>query len=1142
MSASYKHIQLRRGSLRELDNANPLLKDGEAAFATDAFVLKIGDGKTRWLNLPQFISEKKIQSKKILVDLPQIDDYDSHTIEVDFDGLDTKNEYLVLVQPKTSLPSGIKIDYSYFSDTNQISIQFSYIPDAIVLDGGVPSGSEEGFSSAVNNIVLYAIAYTVVEPPPIVETTESPTPIAGEAYSFGNNQFGQLALSNNDDHYNPILIDDVAKWKVLSAGHYHTAGITNDYELLTAGYNYYGQLGLGDKEHRNSFTRVHSTYALNSSKEEVVYSEANSKFRKVEAGANNTSAIDDRGQLFTTGLNSYGSLGHGDKKDRSNLILIRSENAPLLAPFDHASPTLLQVIGNKYFFPEAFSNFPNCSKFQLDRHGIHKLLLDSTTNSGHAFALLNGGIEDHISYSGEYFIASGTVTGTARDGDYPFYSGEIYIDVSGDYGKVSAYSLDFGYAGGEELFHYKNPHAGWADVSNGQQHTLAIREGKLYSFGNNTFGQLGNGDRTNKNTPTLIEIPNEEQTVFTKSVAGNYHSLAIDTSGNAWSFGQNDHGQLGHSNTQDKLVPTKVDLTNYSLDNYIVENFEENSFVNFVNNKYVFGLTFAGEDKEYQERERYLLSIGTYNIYNVPSSYPITILNNGISDSISISGSQLGNSEYEVVGTPNDGTYNFYWGDVTITVHDNFDIASIYSVSHNRAGTEDHSGYYGGDQLFYYSKSNKKFVDISAGNNYSLFKTEDNKVYACGSNEYGQLGQGNNRDYYSLVEVEGEWEEISAGSNHVLLTDVYRDLWSFGNNERGQLGLGDTINRSHPTKLRNDFNWTLPSAGGTHSIVGLKSYYPQKPLNIQAKNSDNSLRAGNYELEISWFQPDSLIDGIQYYIVEVSVDGGDFNALPYTRSDDPPQYYILKIDQPDTLPRRFRVKSVNSFGESEYSEISNSIVATQLIDPDFCNTVFLTHFDGDVTGETSEIQNFFRDYSKNAYQYTVNISVTPVSTLGGKFGSALNPYTPTNVRYTLSDAASLTEDFTIEFFIKPTSIEGSRNLLRIEDNLNVRNVQGRVVVDGYENEMLSSELQELELDTWSHIAWVRSGVNNSLFVNFKRVDTLSESIVNSYTFTNKNLYFEQGLIDEVRISNIARYSTDFSELDQIGRPFGEGSC
>lgn len=45
-------IKLRRGILADWERVNPILAEGEPAWAIDAFILKIGNGSLRWSELP----------------------------------------------------------------------------------------------------------------------------------------------------------------------------------------------------------------------------------------------------------------------------------------------------------------------------------------------------------------------------------------------------------------------------------------------------------------------------------------------------------------------------------------------------------------------------------------------------------------------------------------------------------------------------------------------------------------------------------------------------------------------------------------------------------------------------------------------------------------------------------------------------------------------------------------------------------------------------------------------------------------------------------------------------------------------------------------------------------------------------------
>ena len=88
----------------------------------------------------------------------------------------------------------------------------------------------------------------------------------------------------------------------------------------------------------------------------------------------------------------------------------------------------------------------------------------------------------------------------------------------------------------------------FTQVTEGAFHTIAIdSEGNLWAWGNNNYGQIGNGgDRyTYVCTPIQIMIG----TKFTQISACYTYSLAIDSEGNLWSWGENRNGQLGRGGT-----------------------------------------------------------------------------------------------------------------------------------------------------------------------------------------------------------------------------------------------------------------------------------------------------------------------------------------------------------------------------------------------------------------------------------------------------------------------------------------------------------------------------------------------------------------------------------------------------------------
>eukprot|EP00698_Gefionella_okellyi_P017376 TRINITY_DN5065_c0_g1_i1.p1 TRINITY_DN5065_c0_g1~~TRINITY_DN5065_c0_g1_i1.p1 ORF type:complete len:706 (-),score=157.80 TRINITY_DN5065_c0_g1_i1:64-2148(-) len=93
----------------------------------------------------------------------------------------------------------------------------------------------------------------------------------------------------------------------------------------------------------------------------------------------------------------------------------------------------------------------------------------------------------------------------------------------------------------------------------GNDHILAVSaEGRVFAWGSNEFGQLGNGAQGGSNAyPTVVEALKPYQIV---SVACGFgHCLALSKSGEVFSWGHNHHKQCGHSEgSATVLQPTLV--------------------------------------------------------------------------------------------------------------------------------------------------------------------------------------------------------------------------------------------------------------------------------------------------------------------------------------------------------------------------------------------------------------------------------------------------------------------------------------------------------------------------------------------------------------------------------------------------------
>ena len=100
-----------------------------------------------------------------------------------------------------------------------------------------------------------------------------------------------------------------------------------------------------------------------------------------------------------------------------------------------------------------------------------------------------------------------------------------------------------------------------------------------------------------------------------------------------------------------------------------------------------------------------------------------------------------------------------------------------------------------------------KVVQIDCSLNSSYMVKNDGTLWACGRNDYGQLGLGDttNRTTFTQVEIDNV-KYISCGGFHTFIIKNDGSVWSCGLNDTGQLGLGDTTNRNTFTQVTTNIN------------------------------------------------------------------------------------------------------------------------------------------------------------------------------------------------------------------------------------------------------------------------------------------------------------------------------------------------
>ena len=325
----------------------------------------------------------------------------------------------------------------------------------------------------------------------------------------------------------------------------------------------------------------------------------------------------------------------------------------------------------------------------------------------------------------------------------------------------------------------------WKQITGGggNGYKLAITSnGLLYAWGDNSYGQLGDGTLVSKSSP--IQIGSSSWSAVS---AGSGNNLALRSDGLLFAWGYNNYGQLGNG------------LSQYQIMSPILVGQEKLTAIGAAASSWI-KISSGG---------RHTMAIRAFST-STPTSGPLYAW--GLNSSGQLGdGTTLNKSSPVQIGALN-------WSDVSAgashTVAVLISTGALYTWGDNSTGQLGSSTIVNRSSPVQVGTSSWTAVSAS-GNRTAGLLVSTGALFTWGDNSVGSLGDGTIVNKSSPVQIgSSSWTIVSGGGTAGIITTGA--LFTWGDNSNGQLGDGTTNNRSAPFQIGTS-SWTTISASSNHT-------------------------------------------------------------------------------------------------------------------------------------------------------------------------------------------------------------------------------------------------------------------------------------------------------------------------------------
>ncbi len=553
----------------------------------------------------------------------------------------------------------------------------------------------------------------------------------GDTLSVGRNYYGELGVGNNTQSLVWLNTNIIAK-KIIASDK-SVCIIKEDGSVWSCGYNISGQLALGDSTNRNIFTST-GHFAIDA-----------------YMGYRNLFIKKDDDYIWAVGVNAQGQLLFGNT---SSAYSFKNTNLKGKQIFTSGETTHIVKLDNAIWV---------CGKNDYGQCGLGHTndLLDVVTQTafiGGNFPITHSdAVDNNIIIDSEQRVLG---SGRNTTGQLGTTSGSKHLLTVSELSKISSKIIGEFTPSLTDNISFEEYEIPVSSRSYDMGAHFAVKtdeNGRVWSRGNNRYGQLGLGDETDRTTWTDTGVTN------VKTVScGDEHTIILKNDGTVWVAGYGYYGATGTGNSSNVNIFTQINLTNVKSihakkgNSFVIK--EDGSLWGTGENTYGslgIGTTTKIHSFVKVSMNKKVVSVDTCNKHSIlltedGSVYTVgynTYGNLGLGHSRSIS--SFTNTGFK------GKRITCHLNSTAFIGMDNM----IYTTGRN---TKRELLLNDNTQRLSFTNTGIEAIDVAMGYYFTLFIKPDNTVWGIGENSQGQLGTGNLTDVASIIKVRDYAKTISA--------------------------------------------------------------------------------------------------------------------------------------------------------------------------------------------------------------------------------------------------------------------------------------------------------------------------------------------------------------------------------------------